>query len=147
MRREFTATTYIVQENAVLLIWHKKYGKWMPPGGHLLPHEAPHEAAIRETLEETGVEIELVSQDNIHLNTKEAKTIPRPYLCLLEEIPPYNGQPAHEHIDMIFLGKPLSQVIENEELQWFMREEIEELPSEYLFDDARQLILTLLQKR
>lgn len=31
------------------------FGKWLPPGGELLPNETPLEAAIRELAEETGL--------------------------------------------------------------------------------------------
>ena len=144
MRREFTATLYILHENRILLLRHKKYAKWMPPGGHLLPNEAPHEAALREAFEEANILAEITPQENILLNTPEAKTIPRPYLCLLEEIPPYNDQPPHQHIDMIFLGKPLSEITETENVRWFSRTEIENLQSgKDLFEDAKQLMLSL----
>ena len=39
----------------MLLIFHKRLQKWLPPGGELLPEETPQEAAIRELKEETGL--------------------------------------------------------------------------------------------
>ncbi len=142
MQREFTATVYILDENKVLLVRHKKYAKWMPPGGHLLPNELPHEAAIREALEEAGVEIEIISQENISLHTAEARTIPRPHLCLLEEIPTHKNQSAHQHIDMVYLARPLSRTRESKEVRWFNRNEIESLQSGAdLFEDCKQLLL------
>lgn len=39
----------------MLLIFHKRLRKWLPPGGELLPNETPLEAAIRELAEETGL--------------------------------------------------------------------------------------------
>jgi 8-oxo-dGTP pyrophosphatase MutT (NUDIX family) len=53
--KQFTATAYIVKENQVLLHFHKKLGKWLPPGGHLEEGETPPECAIREAKEETSV--------------------------------------------------------------------------------------------
>ena len=60
MIRHFTASSYIFNNNKTLLIYHKKLKKWMAPGGHIDENEAPHEAAIRETLEETGLKVEII---------------------------------------------------------------------------------------
>lgn len=40
----------------VLLHRHKRLGRWLQPGGHLDAGEAPWEAAVRETREETGLD-------------------------------------------------------------------------------------------
>jgi 8-oxo-dGTP pyrophosphatase MutT (NUDIX family) len=39
----------------VLLHRHKRLGRWLQPGGHLDRGEHPADAAVRETLEETGL--------------------------------------------------------------------------------------------
>jgi 8-oxo-dGTP pyrophosphatase MutT (NUDIX family) len=56
MRRAFSIAVYPRFDNRVLLIKHKRLGKWLPPGGELEPDETPLEAAIRELREETGLE-------------------------------------------------------------------------------------------
>ena len=33
--RHFTATTYVVEGDAVALHEHERLGKWLPPGGHV----------------------------------------------------------------------------------------------------------------
>lgn len=150
MLRQFTATVYIIEKQKVLLIFHKKYKKWLPPGGHLEPNEIPTEGAKREALEETGVEVELLSQENLWLNCHNAKSIERPYLCLLEEIPARLDQPAHQHIDMIYVGRPKggSEAVNEREtdgLRWFTLAEVEALESDVaIFDETKQTIRTLL---
>ena len=150
MLRQFTATVYIVENDRVLLIFHRKMQKWLPPGGHLEPNELPHEAAKREALEETGIQVELNLQENIWVERWNATSIPRPYMCLLEEIPPFGDQPAHQHIDFIYVGKPVGGTeIENRKetdgLKWFTAEEIEALESDIdIFEETRSSIKKIM---
>jgi ADP-ribose pyrophosphatase YjhB (NUDIX family) len=46
----YVATSYVYDRNTdrFLLIWHKKLGKLLPPGGHLNSEEEPHKGAQRE---------------------------------------------------------------------------------------------------
>lgn len=148
--RQFTATLYIIDQQRTLLIYHRKYNKWLPPGGHLEPNELPSEAAKREALEETGLEIELILQENLWIEQWTARSFERPYLCLLEEIPARPDQPAHQHIDMIYVGRPVGgtercNVHETEGLRWFSLEEIEALDSgTAIFEDTKQTLRKLL---
>ena len=53
--------TYVVSGDRVLLIHRAKEphrGLWVAPGGKLEPGESPHEGAVREIREETGLRIE-----------------------------------------------------------------------------------------
>src|SRR5438309_1914918 len=98
MKKEFTATVYIIENQKVLLIYHHKLQKWLPPGGHIEENETPPEAAKREALEETGYEIEFIIQENVWIKQLNASSFERPYLCLLEEIPAYKDKEAHQHM-------------------------------------------------
>jgi 8-oxo-dGTP pyrophosphatase MutT (NUDIX family) len=62
LTRDFTATTFVVHENRTLLLHHRKLAMWLPPGGHIDPHELPDQAALREVREESGLEVELLTQ-------------------------------------------------------------------------------------
>lgn len=150
MKRQFTATVYILKEQQVLLIYHKKLSKWLPPGGHTEENELPSETAIREAKEETGLDVELISQENLHIDRWNAKSFPRPFLCLLEEIPARPQEPAHQHMDMVYVGRPTggSESLNLEEtggLRWFTLEELEELTSDVeIFEETRQTLRMLL---
>ena len=63
--KSITATVYIVNDNRILLHKHKKYNTWFPVGGHLRSNELPHEAAIREVKEETGLDITLLETEHV----------------------------------------------------------------------------------
>ena len=51
-----TGSAVVIGRRGVLLHRHKRLGVWLQPGGHVDAGEAPHETAVRETREETGLE-------------------------------------------------------------------------------------------
>jgi 8-oxo-dGTP pyrophosphatase MutT (NUDIX family) len=53
------ATTVVldVSEKKVLMLLRQDFHLWTLPGGGVEPSETPEQAAIRETLEETGYEV------------------------------------------------------------------------------------------
>lgn len=61
MRYGISAAALVVQEERLLLVHHRAegYDFWVPPGGGLQGHESIFECARRETLEETGLVVEL----------------------------------------------------------------------------------------
>ena len=147
MKKEFTASVYLFDEDRVLLIFHPKLKKWLPPGGHVEPNETPSEAAKREVKEETGYEIEFISQENITISYWNAKSIERPYLCLLENIPAYGDKKEHQHIDFVFMAHPTKKVETPSLLsKWFTKEEILELEPEIdIFQETLDILNHLFQ--
>ena len=150
MDKHFTATVYVVAQHRILLVFHRKFKKWLAPGGHLNTNETPPEAARREALEETGLTVELLSDENLWINRWNANSFERPYLCLLEEVPAFGSQPAHQHIDMIYVGHPVGgderlNYQETENMRWFTLEEIEALvPDVDIFAETQQVIRKVL---
>ncbi len=55
-RRAFSIAVYPRFRGRTLVIFHKRLGTWLPPGGELSEGETPLEAARRELLEETGLQ-------------------------------------------------------------------------------------------
>jgi 8-oxo-dGTP pyrophosphatase MutT (NUDIX family) len=146
MRKEFTASVYLINNQKVLLIYHRKLQKWLPPGGHVEADETPVEAARREVMEETGLTIEIISQENLSIDCWNAKSIERPYLCLLEEIPPYGNAPAHQHVDFIFVGRPLEESSSSFSYRWFSWDNLQDLqPDVDIFKETLLVIQHLFQ--
>lgn len=144
MEKHFTATAYIIDQGKVLLLMHPKLKKWLPPGGHIEANETPPDCAKREALEETGLEIELILQENLWLNFWNASSIARPYLCLLENIPAHGDKTAHQHIDMIYLASPVRGSL-LEGAQWFSLEEVEQMTDDdEIFAETKRTIRHLL---
>lgn len=153
MIRHFTATAFVIDsQNRVLLLWHKRMQKWMPPGGHVDPNETPEECAKRECKEETGLDVEIIGSEQVDLfgnNAEEGSMLKKPFAMMLENIPASEArnEPAHQHIDCVFLAHPLNEqqaliLAKNEadHLRWFTKEEVQNLPNDEIFENVRKMI-------
>lgn len=102
--KHFTVAVFVVCQGQVLLHPHRKLGLWLPPGGHIEPHELPDDAARREAREETGIAVRLVGSAGI---THDAPGAPRQLLrpegIQVEDI---SREPPHQHIDLIYFAVP-----------------------------------------
>ena len=109
--RHFVATVYAVHDGAVALHEHDKLEMWLPAGGHLDRDELPHEAALRETKEELGLAVDLVTPQE-SITSETVRSIPQPQHFLVEDINVNeNGAVGHQHIDFIFYGDAPSRDI------------------------------------
>lgn len=131
--RDFTATTFIVHNACTLLLFHRKLHIWVPPGGHIEPHELPHVAALREVREETGFDAELMAKGAW---LGKVEVLPQPQCILLEDI-----APDHQHVDLVYFAR-----ITAGELDYSLREAADarwyswdDLGGEEIAEDIRQL--------
>ena len=123
IKRSITSSVYVVHNNKVLLHKHKKYNTLFPLGGKMNEEEVPHETAIREVLEESGLEVELYNRDN-ELDLGKVIQLHSPIHTLLENV----GHEV-ENIDFIYFAKALTNEVnpqkgESKELYWFDKEEV-----------------------
>lgn len=131
-RKDFTATGYVTnpEKTKILVIFHNKLQKWLPAGGHLEANELPHEAALREVLEETGVCARIVSDDpEMGLIGEFDCQIPRPYSVLYQIIPQSSKDVEHVHVDFIYAMEAQEselkcQVEEVSRVEWLTKDEI-----------------------
>lgn len=137
MLKHFTATVYLFHEGKVLLHQHRKLGKWLPPGGHVEPNETPPDAARREVKEETGLEIVFLAKEELFVDEPHAKSLEKPFLILLENVPAFKEEKAHQHIDFIYLAKPLELKTVPKDFSWFSLEETKQLD---LFSDVTKVL-------
>jgi len=138
--RDFTATTFVVQDECTILLFHKKIKQWFPPGGHINPNELPCEAAVREVEEETGLRVELISERS---RMGSVELLCRPECVLLEQI-----EPHHQHIDLIYFARVVGGCFryspsEAEDYRWCTEEDLDdpEIP-----EDIRQLGKKAIQR-
>ncbi len=151
-----TASTFLIHQDKVLLIKHKKLQQWLGPGGHIDENERPHEAAEREFLEETGLRVaacsagatvSAIDQDQhvfhpLPLAINEHWVCQENYQARLkasQHNQPYAPHPqwlrgCERHFNFVYLARlvgPLQirpQAGESKEIQWFS---LSELAGEY----------------
>ncbi|OYR56432.1 NUDIX hydrolase [Halorubrum halodurans] len=130
--RHFTATTYVVNDGATALHEHERLGIRLPPGGHIERDELPHEAALREVREETGLEAELVA-DRADVATPNGRPLPEPAHQMLHDIDVHpDGSVSHQHIDHLYHARVPSRRIDPagddeadaDEWSWYTPEEL-----------------------
>lgn len=143
-------SVYLLHEGKTLLLKHPKLGKWLPPGGHVEENETPTCAARREVMEETGLELEFLQDEHVWIEQWNARSFERPWMCLLEEIPEHKGKPAHQHIDLIYVARPVGGVEARgaDPMRWFSLEEVLELESDMeIFAETQEVLQKLLEAR
>lgn len=124
---DFTVAVFVVHANKVLLVHHRKLDKWLPLGGHIELDEDPETAALREALEESGFEIELIGDRPPTTETGTRALIGPRFLDI------HRISNTHEHIGMIYWARPKNSAapkcarLEHHDIQWCSREMLEVL--------------------
>lgn len=98
---DFTVAIFVVQEDRVLLIHHRKLNRWLPLGGHIELDEDPEQAALREAKEESGLEVVLLG-DRPPTTEPGTRALIAPRFLDIHRI-----SDTHEHIGMIYLARPV----------------------------------------
>jgi 8-oxo-dGTP pyrophosphatase MutT (NUDIX family) len=103
--RHFTATLYVVNDGATALHEHPGLGIRLPPGGHVDRDELPHETALREAREETGLEPTLLPDpDGREIASETARSIPRPRHLMLADVNRFGDRVGHQHVDHVYFA-------------------------------------------
>jgi 8-oxo-dGTP diphosphatase len=99
--RHFTASAVVLNDNdEVLLVHHNKIGLWLYPGGHVDPNEDPAAAAVREVVEETGVQAVVIGQ--AAFTHPAVASHPAPWAIIeMDVTDSRDGQ--HRHIDFVYV--------------------------------------------
>jgi len=123
---DFTVAIFVVHENKVLLIHHRKLNKWLPLGGHIELDEDPEIAALREAKEESGFEVELLGERPPTTEPGTRALIAPRFLDI------HKISETHEHIGMIYWARPKNGKMtlareEHHDIRWYAAHELEML--------------------
>ena len=126
-RNQFLVAGLVFNENGqILMIKHKKKGKWLPPGGHADENELPSIAAAREVLEETGIHVQVLSSvPGLDLIGGVARELPLPLRIMHVDT---DGTGFQNYIDLIYLciaknTDTIPQEDEVDDIGWFSIED------------------------
>ena len=124
---DFTVAIFVVHQDAVLLVHHRKLNKWLPLGGHIELEEDPEAAALREAREESGLEIELIGERPPTTEPGTRALIAPRFLDI------HRITDSHEHIGMIYWARPKQGAVvalaelEHHDIRWCLAKELDEL--------------------
>lgn len=146
--KHFCASVWITTTSTpqkMLLVHHKKLGKWLQPGGHVEQFENPVETAIREIKEETGIDISFLIQ-KVQVINRDGTFLPVPKFFMEQTIPANKNQPQHYHLDVQYhLEIPEQETLlrsdESHGIGWFTKIEALKLP---IHEDTRVVIQKLM---
>ncbi len=97
---DFTVAIFVVEGDRLLLIHHRRLGKWLPLGGHIELDEDPEAAALREAREESGLEVELLGERPPTTGPGTRALIAPRFLDI------HRITDSHEHIGLIYWARP-----------------------------------------
>ena len=123
---DFTVAIFVVLQRKVLLVHHRKLGKWLPLGGHIELNEDPEAAALREAKEESGFDVELLGE-RPPTTEQGTRALIAPRFLDIHRI-----TDAHEHIGMIYWARPRGGELtlaagEHHGIDWFAAEQLNDL--------------------
>jgi len=123
---DFTVAIFVVHDQKVLLIHHRKLDRWLPLGGHIELDEDPEQAALREAKEESGLEVELLGE-RAPTTEPGTRALVTPRFLDIHRI-----TDTHEHIGLIYWARPRSGTIqlapdEHHNICWCTADELDGL--------------------
>lgn len=127
---DYTVNAFIIYDDKVLFVMHKKLQMWLPPGGHIELDEDPEEALYREIEEESGIvrsHLTIIHPNDSpfnEINSKEYKSLPSPHYLDIHTI-----TLAHQHIGMNYVFTSDTQHVqidpnESDDHRWMSVEDI-----------------------
>ena len=123
---DFVVNAFIVYQDKVLLIDHKKLNTWLPVGGHIELDEDPEEALYREVSEECGLKIEILgTKPNLRGRLYTKSLLVPSYMDI------HNYDEKHRHIALHYFAITKTDKVklaaqEHNEIRWFSLREIDD---------------------
>jgi 8-oxo-dGTP pyrophosphatase MutT (NUDIX family) len=136
-----TGSAIVLGPRGVLLLRHRRLGIWLQPGGHLDAGETPWDAALRESAEETGLDVRFASTSvtastptstgtsiTTSISASTGTSISTSTMAsmgpALVHVDVHPGGRGHIHLDLRYLvdggdADPVPPADESQEIGWF----------------------------
>ena len=145
-----TSSVYVVSRLPdgwrIGLIRHPRFGRMMPPGGHVEAYESEAEAALREVAEESGLAVRLADAPCVRLpDGFLPRRVAPPWWTVEHPVPADNhlAEP-HVHVDHLYVAEARSAQPVTQPAHPFGWYSAADLAGLVMFDDARVLACALL---
>lgn len=134
-----TGSALVCSENLdkILLMHHKKLNKWLQMGGHADGCHIPHEVALKEAQEESGLQdLDFLNfRADLKVDGYDQEELVFPFDIDIHEIPARKSEPSHLHYDIRYLvvarsGQEIQINHEANDLRWVDLEEARQLTEE-----------------
>src|SRR5207244_2297321 len=117
---------FVVNEQRVLVVHHRKLDKWLPLGGHIELDEDPEQAALREAKEESGLDVELLGERPPTTGPGTRALIAPRFLDI------HRITETHEHIGLIYWARPAKGTVtlattEHHDIRWCSSADLDRL--------------------
>lgn len=136
MKVDLVVAGYLIHDDKVLLIHHKKIGKWIPPGGHIEKDETPDETVEREFKEELNLDVEILNRNDIPNEGSITEQLAVPFYVNVHNV----GD--HEHCCFFYLCMPKNPEalkLNKDELNDFKWFSFEDLEQDHVPPDVRSI--------
>jgi len=132
---DFVVSVFVVHAGKVLLVYHRRYGHWLPIGGHIELDEDPDEALVREIREESGLKVRILSE-----KPRIAHRGVRP-LFVPSYMDVHRVKGHHKHIAFVYFARSRRTRVrlhdaEHQTYRWFSRGDLN-LPKYRLYPSIR----------
>lgn len=123
---DLVASIYIIHNNQILLIFHKKLQSWLPIGGHVELHEDAEETLMREVQEECGLNVTVLSSPLPNVpDITDMKFLPVPSYFDI-----HNISKDHRHMNLVYFGTSSDDKVslaekEHDAFRWFTAQEVD----------------------
>lgn len=136
MRKEKSCGCIVIKDNNALLI-KNNYGNWSFPKGHVEKGESEQETAIRETKEETNIDVEIISDKKYSIKYSPKENVEKEVIFFIAK--PLSKKLKKSEKEVYDLGffnfREVMQLLSYEDIKEIFREFLNDYRKERIFDE------------
>ncbi len=136
MRKEKSCGCIVIKDNNALLI-KNNYGNWSFPKGHVEKGESEQETAIRETKEETNIDVEIISDKKYSIKYSPKENVEKEVIFFIAK--PLSKKLKKSEKEVYDLGffnfREVMQLLSYEDIKEIFREFLNDYRKEGIFDE------------